>query len=99
MKYLGLKDRARRVKYLKYEKTRLILKFLLKKADLPAKDKIYLTKRLENLPKDSSITRLRNRCILTNRGRGVVQGFRVSRIQLREMFSLGLLPGYKKVVW
>lgn len=99
MKYLGLKDQKRRKQFFEYEKIRIILKYLLQKENLSVKDRILITKNLESLPKDSSITRLRNRCVITNRGRGVLQSFRLSRIQLREMFSLGIVPGYKKSVW
>jgi ribosomal protein S14 len=99
MKYLGLKDQKRRKQFFENEKIRIILKYLLQKENLSVKDRILITKNLESLPKDSSITRLRNRCVITNRGRGVLQSFRLSRIQLREMFSLGIVPGYKKSVW
>jgi ribosomal protein S14 len=99
MKYIGIKDQKRRKQYFDIEKTRIILKYLLQKNELHSKDRIFLTKKLEGLPKDSSITRMRNRCVITNRGRGVLQEFRLSRLQLREMFSLGIVPGYKKSVW
>jgi small subunit ribosomal protein S14 len=99
MKYLGIKDKNRREQYFKLEKERLILKYLLRKEELKLADRLVLTKQLENLPKDSSITRLRNRCVVTNRGRGVIQKFKLSRLQLKELFSLGLVPGWKKSIW
>lgn len=99
MKYLGLKDQKRRKQFFENEKFRILLKYLLQKENLSVKDRILITKKLESLSKDSSITRLRNRCVITNRSRGVLKSFRLSRIQLREMFSLGIVPGFKKSVW
>jgi ribosomal protein S14 len=39
------------------------------------------------------------RCILTNRNRGVLRPFGISRIYLRELMQFGLIPGYSKAVW
>jgi small subunit ribosomal protein S14 len=54
---------------------------------------------LANLPRDSSPTRLRNRCQLTGRSRGVLRKFKVSRIMLRELALAGKIPGLKKASW
>jgi ribosomal protein S14 len=44
----------------------------------------------------SSKTRVVRRCILTNRGRGSIRPFNISRSKLRELFQYGIIPGYKK---
>ena len=54
---------------------------------------------LAKLPRDSSPTRLRNRCELTGRSRGVLRKFKVCRIQLRELALAGKIPGLKKASW
>jgi len=54
---------------------------------------------LARLPRDSSPTRLRNRCQLTGRSRGVLSKFKVSRIMLRELALAGKIPGMKKASW
>jgi small subunit ribosomal protein S14 len=54
---------------------------------------------LAKLPRDSSPTRLRNRCQLTGRSRGVLRKFKVSRIMLRELALAGKIPGLKKASW
>lgn len=44
-------------------------------------------------------TRMVNRCVINNRGRGVFRPFSISRILLRNLMQFGLLPGYSKAVW
>jgi len=46
-----------------------------------------------------SHNKINNRCIITNRSRGVSRGFGLCRHKLREYFLFGLIPGYKKLVW
>lgn len=46
-----------------------------------------------------SKTKIVRRCILTNRSRGSLQNFGVSRSLLRELLQFGIVPGYKKAVW
>ena len=48
---------------------------------------------LSRLPKNSSPTRLHNRCKITGRPKGYIRQFGISRIQFREMASAGLIPG------
>ncbi|MGP1362117.1 MAG: 30S ribosomal protein S14 [Bacteroides sp.] len=54
---------------------------------------------LQRLPRNSSATRLHNRCSLTGRPRGYMRQFGISRITFREMASQGLIPGVKKASW
>lgn len=54
---------------------------------------------LQKLPKNSSKTRLHNRCSLTGRPKGYIRNFGISRITFREMASMGLIPGVKKASW
>lgn len=48
--------------------------------------------------KNYSKTKIVRRCILTNRARGSIRPFNVSRTKLRELFQFGIIPGYKKSV-
>lgn len=43
-------------------------------------------------------TKIRRRCVLTNRVRGVQTEYNISRVKLREMLQFGLIPGYKKSI-
>jgi small subunit ribosomal protein S14 len=54
---------------------------------------------LQKLPKNSSVVRLHNRCMLTGRPKGYMRQFGVSRINFREMALDGLIPGVKKASW
>ncbi|MFJ7971658.1 30S ribosomal protein S14 [Psychrobacillus sp. NPDC096389] len=54
---------------------------------------------LSKLPKNSSPTRLKNRCEVTGRPRGYMRKFNMSRIAFRELAHKGQLPGVKKSSW
>mgnify|MGYP000905580191 CR=1 FL=1 len=55
--------------------------------------------KLAELPRNSSPTRIRNRCELTGRSRGFYRKLRISRIMLRELASQGHIPGMVKASW
>lgn len=54
---------------------------------------------LRQLPGDSSPTRLKRRCKVTGRPRGVLRKFELSRIKFRELAHKGQIPGVKKSSW
>lgn len=54
---------------------------------------------LNKMPRDSAVTRLRNRCQITGRARGYLRKFKVSRLTFRELASNGLIPGVTKSSW
>mgnify|MGYP001466972462 FL=1 len=54
---------------------------------------------IEKMPRDANPIRVRNRCNLTGRPRGYYRKFGLSRISLRELASLGRIPGVKKASW
>ena len=56
-------------------------------------------KALDELPKNSSKVRLKNRCQLTGRPRGFIRHFGISRIAFRDMALEGKIPGVKKASW
>jgi len=55
--------------------------------------------KLAKLPRNSSPTRVRNRCEMTGRPRAVYRKFKLSRLALRQLASLGALPGVVKSSW
>ena len=55
--------------------------------------------KLAELPRNSSPTRIRNRCEITGRPRAVYRKFKLSRIALRQLASQGALPGVVKSSW
>lgn len=56
-------------------------------------------KALDELPKNSSKVRLKNRCQMTGRARGYSRYFGISRVALRDMALNGTIPGLKKASW
>jgi len=83
--------KAREVK-----RAKLVAKYAEKRAQLK-KEGNY--EALQAIPKNASPVRLHNRCKITGRSKGYVRQFGISRIQLREMASAGLIPGVKKASW
>tara|TARA_B110000438_G_C15806144_1_gene647442 strand:- start:2063 stop:2368 length:306 start_codon:yes stop_codon:yes gene_type:complete len=84
---------------LKFQKRRQILKKQIMKKDLSIEDRFKLQSQLNDLPRNSSNIRVRNRCELTGRTRGVYRKFGLSRIKLRELSMSGSLPGVVKSSW
>lgn len=82
----------------KYQHKRLEIKKQMKNAD-SFEQQIYWQKQLQNLPRNSSTIRLRNRCWLTGRSRGFYRHFGISRHVLRELSHKCLLPGVSKSSW
>ena len=67
--------------------------------DLPVEDRFAATLKLAELPRNSSRTRIRNRCELTGRPRAYYRKHKLSRIALRELGNKGLIPGLVKSSW
>ena len=90
------------------KREKLIAKFAAKRAELKEiissvnssdDEKWQATLKLQQLPRDSSPVRHRNRCQMTGRPHGVYRKFRLSRIKLREAMMRGDVPGLKKASW
>jgi|SRR6478672_3668527 small subunit ribosomal protein S14 len=62
-------------------------------------EKLEIHRQIQQLPRNSAPTRLRNRCWVTGRPRGYYRDFGLSRHVLREMAHQGLLPGVVKSSW
>ena len=65
----------------------------------PEEERFAAQLKLAELPRNSSLTRVRNRCELSGRPRGVYRRFKLSRIALRELASAGQIPGMVKSSW
>ena len=83
----------------KFNNKRQSLKKKIMKKDLAIEERFKMQSKLNELPKDSSKIRIRNRCKLTGRARGVYRKFGLSRIKLRELSMSGALPGVAKSSW
>ncbi|MEL7115052.1 MAG: 30S ribosomal protein S14 [Pseudomonadota bacterium] len=83
----------------KYAAKRAALKAQLQDRELPLGDRVRLSMKLAKLPRNSSATRLHNRCQLTGRPHAYYRKLKVSRIALRELGSMGKIPGLVKSSW
>jgi small subunit ribosomal protein S14 len=75
------------------------LKAQARDREAPPEERFQAQLKLAELPRNSSVTRVRNRCSLTGRPRGYHRKFKLSRIALRELASAGLIPGMVKSSW
>jgi small subunit ribosomal protein S14 len=82
----------------KWEK-RKALKDIILDMTRPIDERLTAVDNLNKMPKNSSKTRLRNRCQFTGRSRGFLRKFKLSRLCFREMASQGLIPGVVKASW
>ena len=83
----------------KFKKKREALKKIIKNKKLPLDERFAAQLKLTKLPKNSSRTRIRNRCEITGRPHGVYRKLKISRIALRELASSGKIPGMTKSSW
>ncbi|SVA02603.1 uncharacterized protein METZ01_LOCUS55457 [marine metagenome] len=83
----------------KFNEKRQSLKKQIMKKDLSIEERFKIQSKLNELPRDSSKIRVRNRCKLTGRTRGVYRKFGLSRIKIRELSMSGALPGVVKSSW
>ena len=83
----------------KFKNKRQSLKKNIMKKDLTLEERFKIQSKLNELPRDSSKIRVRNRCKLTGRTRGVYRKFGLSRIKIRELSMSGALPGVAKSSW
>jgi len=93
------KNNRRRRMSKQYAARRAKLKAIMKDKNLPVEDRFAASLKLAQLPRNSSKTRIRNRCELTGRPRGYYGKQRMSRIALRELGNKGLIPGLVKSSW
>ncbi|MDO5620704.1 MAG: 30S ribosomal protein S14 [Paracoccus sp. (in: a-proteobacteria)] len=83
----------------KFAQKRADLKAVIENQDLPMEERFKASLKLAELPRNSSETRLRNRCQLTGRPRAYYRKLKLSRIMLRELGSNGQVPGLVKSSW
>jgi small subunit ribosomal protein S14 len=93
------RDLKRRKIVKKFAKKRAELQAIVANAKFSEEDRFAARQRLQQLPRDASPTRLRNRCKLTGRPRGVFRKFGLGRNKLRDIAMRGEIPGVVKASW
>jgi len=96
----AIEKNNRRIRLSKqYAGRRERLKAIAADASLPQEERFVARLKLAELPRNSSPTRVRNRCELSGRPRGYYRKFKMSRIALRDLASAGKIPGVVKSSW
>ena len=98
-KKFNQKDFVSRLYVEKHEDKRVALKTLQSSSLIDSKNRFFATLQLSKLGSKALPNKVRNRCVLTGRSRGVYNFFKISRIMIKDLASQGLLPGVKKASW
>jgi len=93
------RDLKRRETVKKYAAKRAELQAIIANVKLSEEEHFSARQKLQALPRNSSPVRLRNRCSLTGRPRGVFSKFGLGRTKLREFAMRGEIPGVIKASW
>ena len=93
------RERKRQKLVDQYAARRAALKASAADKNASVEDRFKATLKLAEMPRNSSATRLRNRCQLTGRPRAYYRKLKISRIMLRELGSNGEIPGLVKSSW
>ena len=96
---LKLRDQNRRKTVKKFAAKRAQLMAVINDQKASPEDRYEARLKLQKLPRNSSPVRLRNRCVLTGRPRGVYRKFGLGRSKLRDIMMRGEIPGVIKASW
>ena len=94
-----LRDQKRRSTVKKFAAKRAALQALIDDQKLSPEERYEARLKLQKLPRNASPVRLRNRCALTGRPRGVFRKFGLGRLKLRDIAMRGEIPGVIKASW
>ncbi len=93
------RDEKRRETVKKYSAKRVALLAVVNDANRTDEERFEARLKIQALPRNSSPVRLRNRCKLTGRPRGVYRKFGLGRSKLRDYVMRGEVPGMTKASW
>ena len=96
--WIAKQKKRERLVQLKWDKRQSLKKIILD-MDKSEEERNAAKVTLNKMPRNSSPVRLRSRCQLTGRSRGVLKKFKLSRLCFREMANSGLIPGVVKSSW
>ena len=99
-KMSAVEKNKKRIKLVKkYQSKRKKLKKIVMDKKLNLNERFEAALKLAKLPKKSAKNRIRNRCEITGRPHGYYRKLKMSRIALRELASMGKIPGMTKSSW
>ncbi len=94
-----LREKKRRLTVAKFKARRQALLDVMRDPRTQDEEREAAREKLQKLPRDASPTRLRNRCAITGRPRGVYRKFGLGRNKLRDLALRGEVPGVIKASW
>jgi len=94
-----LREKKRRLTVAKFKARRAALLEVIRSVKASDEDRDAARAKLQKLPRDASPVRLRNRCAITGRPRGVYRKFGLGRSKLRDLAMRGEVPGVIKASW
>ena len=92
-------DYKRRKSFALYESRRKALQAVATNQNLEISLRWWAQLEKSKLPRQSSLSRVHNHCVETHRSRSVIGFYKMSRLQLRRLASMGVLPGIRKACW
>lgn len=93
------REQKRQAMVRKFAAKRAELQAIINNPKLDAEERYAARLKLQRLPRDASPVRLRTRCAITGRARGVYRKFGLGRNKLREVAMRGEIPGMMKASW
>lgn len=93
------KNNRRRKLTDRHAEKRAALKAIIMNKELPIEDRFKAQLKLSEMPRNSAKTRIRNRCEVSGRPRGYYRKMKLSRIAMRDLGSIGKIPGLVKSSW
>ena len=93
------RDIKRKMTAEKFAAKRAALKAIIDDSSKTDEERYEARLKMQQLPRNASPTRQRNRCVITGRARGVFRKFGLGRMKLRELAMKGEIPGMTKASW
>jgi small subunit ribosomal protein S14 len=93
------KNNTRRKLVQRHAAKRAAMKAVATDRSLPPEERFQAYLKLAKMPRNSAKSRIRNRCEISGRPRGYYRKFKLSRIALRDLASVGQIPGMVKSSW
>lgn len=94
-----LKDQFKRIQYAENEVTRNALRYIARNTELPGNIRLEAQLQLASMPKYTSYSQIRNRCVASGNSKSVITDFKLNRTAFRERARAGVIPGVTKASW
>lgn len=94
-----LRDQFKRLQFNEYEVTRKALKYIARNTELPPKARLEAQLQLTSMPKYTTPTQIKDRCVASGNSKSVITDFKLNRTEFRNRARAGVIPGVKKASW